>query len=55
MTNKEALETLMNHQAWRRGKEIPMLNPEKIGIAIDKAITVLNDKVKSEEKQKKST
>lgn len=32
------IETLREHNAWRRGAEIPQPSPEKIGDAIDAAI-----------------
>jgi len=41
MTKEVALKILERHNEWRRGKEIPMLKPELIGIAVDKAIEVL--------------
>ena len=41
MTIQVALKILERHNDWRIGKEIPMLKPELIGQAIDKAIEVL--------------
>ncbi len=34
------LDTLKQHQAWRRGSDDTMLDPTEIGIAIDYAIAV---------------
>jgi hypothetical protein len=45
MTTKEALELLKVHNEWRRGAEIPMPHPTEIGVAIDKAIEVMEGKV----------
>lgn len=44
MTTKEAIEILKVHNKWRRGAEIPMLHPTEIGVAIDKAIEVMEGK-----------
>lgn len=41
MTKEVALKILERHNEWRRGKEIPMLKPKLIGLAIEKAIEVL--------------
>lgn len=35
MTLIEAIQILETHNKWRRGAEIPMEEPKKIGIAID--------------------
>lgn len=34
------LDTLKQHQAWRRGSDDPMQDPTEIGLAIDYAIAV---------------
>lgn len=47
MTTKEALEILKVHNDWRRGAEIPMPHPTEIGVAIDKAIEVMEGKAKN--------
>jgi hypothetical protein len=41
MTKEVVLKILQQHNRWRRGEEIPMLSPEIIGLAIDKAIELL--------------
>ena len=38
MKIKEAIKILERHNKWRRGAEMPMENPEKLGEAIDVAI-----------------
>lgn len=43
MTTKEALKILKVHNEWRRGADIPMPHPTEIGVAIDKAIEVMED------------
>jgi hypothetical protein len=35
MTTKQAIKILRFHNRWRRGEEIPMQEPAKIGQAID--------------------
>ena len=40
MTLSEAIITLKYHQLWRRGADIPMLDPREIGEAID---VILNE------------
>ena len=44
MTTAEAIEILQYHNRWRRGADIPMLEPKEIGEAIDKAIEVMKNK-----------
>ena len=46
MTAEQALEILIEHQAWRRGAEIPMQEPRIIGEAIDVAIELLQLELK---------
>ena len=41
MTTEQALQVLQYHNRWRRGEDIEMTNPKKLGEAIDKAIEVL--------------
>lgn len=50
MTAEQALEILIEHQAWRRGAEIPMQEPRIIGEAIDVAIEILKEKTMNESK-----
>lgn len=50
MTTEEALVILIDHQRWRRGADIPMLEPKEIGEAIDVAIEVLKEKTNNESK-----
>lgn len=35
MKLKTAIKILEYHQEWRRGAEIPMINPTRLGVAID--------------------
>lgn len=44
MTTEEALVILIDHQRWRRGADIPMLEPKEIGEALDVAINVLKQR-----------
>jgi hypothetical protein len=44
MTIKQAVEILKLYNEWRRGEEIKMPNPAKIGEAIDVAIKELERK-----------
>ena len=46
MTKAEAIKILSEHNNWRRGGDMPMINPRLIGFAIDKAIEVLKQKRK---------
>jgi hypothetical protein len=41
MTKKECIDILKKHNFWRRGGKTEMLNPKLIGMAIDKAIKLL--------------
>ena len=43
MTTKEAIKVLKTHNRWRRGERIRMPNSTDIGVAIDKAIKVMED------------
>lgn len=51
ITKEVALKILERHNDWRRGKEIPMLKPESIGLAIDKAIEILRQSIINESKK----
>jgi len=42
MNTKEAIKVLRTHNRWRRGERIRMPNPTQIGLAIDKAIEVMD-------------
>lgn len=42
MTLKQAIDTLQQHQQWRRGAEVKMLHPEVVGEAIDIILIELN-------------
>ena len=46
MTEKEAIILLIYYNDWRRGEDIEMPNPTKIGIALD---TIINEYFKREE------
>jgi len=41
MTKEVALTILEHHNRWRRGEDIPMMKPQMIGQAIDKAVELL--------------
>ena len=41
MTIERCIEVLTLHNDWRRGAEIPMLEPKEIGEAIEFAIAAL--------------
>jgi hypothetical protein len=44
MTLNKAIETLQHYNRWRRGEEIPIPNPTKIGEAIDVVLEKLTTK-----------
>jgi hypothetical protein len=44
MTLNKAIETLQHYNRWRRGEEVPMPNPTKIGEAIDVVLEKLTTK-----------
>jgi hypothetical protein len=44
MTLNKAIETLQHYNRWRRGAEIPMPNPTKIGEAIDVVLEKITTK-----------
>jgi hypothetical protein len=48
MTPKQAIKILRLHRLWRRGEEIPMQDPSKIGEAIE----VVCDAVESLERER---
>lgn len=39
MNLQQAVQILKNHNDWRRGSDIEMIEPSKIGIAIDKVVS----------------
>lgn len=43
MTLKESIEVLEEYNSWRRGAEIPMPEPKKIGEALEIAINMLKN------------
>jgi len=43
LSKKKTIELLKKHNAWRRGDEIEMMEPKKIGEVIDSAIKYLQD------------
>lgn len=43
MTIDEAIEILELHNQWRKGADIPMQNPTKIGMAIDLVVKELKN------------
>ena len=48
LTNEQAIKVLHHAQKWRRGAKIGMPPPALLGLAIDKAIRVLRQKIKEE-------
>ena len=48
LTNKQAVKVLHHTQKWRRGEKIGMPPPALLGLAIDKSIRVLRQKIKEE-------
>ena len=48
LTNEQAVKVLHHAQKWRRGAKIGMPPPALLGLAIDKAIRVLRQKIKEE-------
>ena len=48
LTNIQAVKVLHHTQKWRRGEKIGMPPPALLGLAIDKAIRVLRQKIKEE-------
>jgi hypothetical protein len=42
MTLKTTIELLKRHNAWRKGADMPMTDPKKLGQALDEAIVQLN-------------
>jgi hypothetical protein len=47
----QAKNILKNHNYWRRGAEIPMLEPKLIGDALDVAIELMETVLKDQEDQ----
>ena len=48
LTNRQAVKVLHHTQKWRRGAKIGMTPPALMGLAIDKAIRVLRQKIKED-------
>ena len=48
LTKRQAIKVLHHAQKWRRGEKIGMPPPALLGLAIDKAIRVLRQKIKEE-------
>ena len=48
LTNEQAIKVLHHAQKWRRGAKVCLLSPALLGLAIDKAIRVLRQKIKEE-------
>lgn len=44
MTSDQVVALLKQHNAWRRGEEIPQLDPKDVGEAIDAAIHLLSSR-----------
>ena len=43
MNIEEVIKALKHHQKWRRGAEIPMVQPKYLGEVIDAAIKLLEE------------
>lgn len=43
MTLSQAYEILKSHQEWRKGADIPMESPTKLGMAIDIILSYVKD------------
>jgi len=43
LSKNKTIKLLKNHNAWRRGADIEMMEPKKIGEVIDSAIKYLQD------------
>ena len=48
LTNEQAVKVLHHTQKWRRGEKIGMPPPALLGLAIDKSIRVLRQKIKED-------
>ena len=48
LTKRQAVKVLHHTQKWRRGEKIGMPPPALLGLAIDKSIRVLRQKIKEE-------
>ena len=48
LTKEQAIKVLHHAQKWRRGAKIGMPPPALLGLAIDKAIRVLRQKIKED-------
>ena len=48
LTKEQAIKVLHHTQKWRRGAKIGMPPPALLGLAIDKSIRVLRQKIKEE-------
>lgn len=43
MTKQEVIDILEYHNRWRKGEDIPMLEPKGITFALDEALKYLNN------------
>jgi len=50
MSTEEAIKTLKHHNRWRRGANIKMDDPKKLGQALDEAIRVMEESIKNKTK-----
>jgi len=50
ITKKQIVAVLEHHNDWRRGAEIEMINPKKLGKVIDAAISEIKKSIADEEK-----
>ena len=48
LTKRQAVKVLHHTQKWRRGAKIGMRPPDLLGLAIDKSIRVLRQKIKED-------
>lgn len=52
MDIQEAVTILERHNRWRRGADIEMENPTRLGIAIDEVVEYVKNKVEYEDRQR---
>lgn len=43
MNKKELVKFLRNYNHWRRGAETPMPSPKELGVALDAAISIIEE------------
>lgn len=43
MNKNELIKFLRNYNHWRRGADIPMPTPKELGIALDAAISIIEE------------